>query len=85
MNFLGELAAVQWPNKIFKVKTRSFLARLKIFNIAGNRTINDLYNIVKILSKSVWRLFGNFEEKKKQNKNMCVTRGFLAETLIKNK
>ena len=68
MNFLGQLAAVQWPNKIFKVKRRSFLARSKNFNIAGKRTINDLYNTVKTLSKSVWRLFGNFEEKKKKKK-----------------
>ena len=65
MNFLGQLAAVQWPNKIFKVKRGSFLVRSKNFNIAGKWTINDLYNRGKIVSKSVQWLFGNFEEKKK--------------------
>ena len=66
MKFLGQLAAVQWPNKIFKVKRRSFLVRSENFNIAGKRTINDLYNTVKIVSKSVQWLFGNFEEKRKK-------------------
>ena len=57
MKFLGQLAAVQWPNKMFKVKRRSILVRSKNLNIARKRTINDLYNTVKIVSKSVqWLL-----------------------------
>ena len=40
--------------------------------MAGKRTINDLYNTEKTLLKSVWRLSGNFEEKKKEKKQKHV-------------
>ena len=76
MNFLGQVGTVQSPFKIFKVKIRSFLVRLKNSNIAGNRTINGLYNTAKTISKSVEQLSGNFEEKKEKKQKHVRNKRF---------